>query len=86
MVAVGGLVSVVGAWILSIVLVVVAVSDVHLFVVDVIKSFDTADRRVFDRVLSCLGLPACLLDCDLRLMLVWVNHGHGMEVFVRGAR
>ena len=31
-------------------------SDVHLFVADVIKSFDTVDRRVLDRVLSSLGL------------------------------
>ena len=33
-------------------------SDVHLFVADVVKSFDTVDRGVFDRVLSSLGLPA----------------------------
>ena len=32
-------------------------SDVHLFVADVIKSFDTVDRRILDRVLSSLGLP-----------------------------
>ena len=32
-------------------------SDVHLFVADVIKSFDTVDRGVLDRVLSSLGLP-----------------------------
>ena len=32
-------------------------SDVHLFVADVIKSFDTADRSVLDGVLSRLGLP-----------------------------
>ena len=32
-------------------------SDVHLFVPDVIKSFDTVDRGVLDRVLSSLGLP-----------------------------
>ena len=34
-------------------------SDVHLFVADVIKSFDTVDRGVVDRVLSSLGLPSC---------------------------
>ena len=34
-------------------------SDVHLFVADVVKSFDTVDRSVLDRVLSSLGLPAC---------------------------
>ena len=33
-------------------------SDVHLFVADVVKSFDTVDRGVLDRVLSSLGLPA----------------------------
>ena len=32
-------------------------SEVHLFVADVIKSFDTVDRGVLDRVLSSLGLP-----------------------------
>ena len=32
-------------------------SDVHLFVADVFKSFDTVDRRILDRVLSSLGLP-----------------------------
>ena len=31
--------------------------DVHVFVADVIKSFDTVDRGILDRVLSCLGLP-----------------------------
>ena len=33
-------------------------SDVHLFVADVIKSFDTVDRGMLDKVLSSLGLPA----------------------------
>ena len=33
-------------------------SHVHLFVADVIKSFDTVDRRILDSVLSSLGLPA----------------------------
>ena len=32
-------------------------SDAHLFVADVIKSFDTVDRRLLDWVLSSLGLP-----------------------------
>ena len=36
-----------------------AESDVHLFVADVVKSFDTVDREIWDRVLSSLGLPAC---------------------------
>ena len=30
---------------------------VHLFVADVVKSFDTVDRGFLDRVLSSLGLP-----------------------------
>ena len=33
-------------------------SDVHLLVADAIKSFDTVDRGILDRVLSSLGLPA----------------------------
>ena len=33
-------------------------SDVHLFVADVVNSFDTVDRWILDRVLSSLGLPA----------------------------
>ena len=36
----------------------VADSDVHLFVADVIKSFDTVDRGILDNVLSSLGFPA----------------------------
>ena len=32
-------------------------SHVHLFVTGVIKSFDTVDRGIFDRVLCSLGLP-----------------------------
>ena len=32
-------------------------SHVHLFVADVVKSFDTVDRAILDRVLSSLGLP-----------------------------
>ena len=33
-------------------------SDIHLFVADVIISFDTVDRGILEKVLSCLGLPA----------------------------
>ena len=33
------------------------ISHLHLFVADVINSFDTVDRKILDRVLSCLGLP-----------------------------
>ena len=32
-------------------------SGIHLFVADVVKSFDTVDRSVLDLVLSSLGLP-----------------------------
>ena len=32
-------------------------SDVHIFVADVIKSFDTVDRGILDYILSRLGLP-----------------------------
>ena len=32
-------------------------SDIHLFVADVVKSFDTVDRSILDRVLSSMGLP-----------------------------
>ena len=34
-----------------------SVSHLHLFVADVVKSFDTVDRKILDRVLSSLGLP-----------------------------
>ena len=39
-------------------------SDIHLFVADVIKSFDTVDRGILDKVLSSLGLP------------VWFRHAY----------
>ena len=32
-------------------------SDVHIFVADVVKSFDTVDRGILDYILSQLGLP-----------------------------
>ena len=32
-------------------------SHLHLFVADVVKSFDTVDRNILDHVLSSLGLP-----------------------------
>ena len=38
-------------------------SDIHLFVADVVKSFDTVDRRILDRVLSSLGLPWLVSSC-----------------------
>ena len=38
-------------------------SHVHLFVADVIKSFDTVDRGILDCVLSSLGLPGWFQSC-----------------------
>ena len=35
-------------------------SDIHLFVADVIRSFDTVDRAILDMVLSSLGFAAGL--------------------------
>ena len=32
-------------------------SHLHLFVADVVKSIDTVDRKILDRVLNSLGLP-----------------------------
>ena len=34
--------------------------DFHIFVADVVKSFDTVDRDILDRALGRLGLPAWL--------------------------
>ena len=45
-------------------------SHVHLFVADVIKSFDTVERGILDRVLSSLGLPAWLRYAFLSTMLM----------------
>ena len=39
-------------------------TDVHLFVADVVKSFDAVDRGILDRVLCSLGLP------------VWFRHAY----------
>ena len=38
-------------------------SHVHLFVADVVKSFDTVDRGILDCVLSGLGLPGWFPSC-----------------------
>ena len=40
-------------------------SHVHLFVGDVMKSFDTVDRRILDRVLSSLGFAWLVSSCLL---------------------
>ena len=82
------------AWYLDIeeVLAGAADSHVHLFVTDVIKSFDTVDRGILDRVLCSLGLPGWLChayfeyrvsDCDLSWRLVLVSPGLVMEVLPR---
>ena len=39
-------------------------THVHIFVADVVKSFDTVDRGILDRVLGSLGLP-CLVPSRL---------------------
>ena len=33
--------------------------DFHIFVADIVKSFDTVDRDIPDCALRRLGLPAC---------------------------
>ena len=45
-------------------------SDVHLFVADVVKSFDTVERRILDRVLNSLGLLAGSVMPILSIMLM----------------
>ena len=45
-------------------------SHLHLFVADVIKSFDTVDRGILDRVLSSLGLPGWFSHAYFE------SHGH----------
>ena len=68
-------------------------SHVHLFVADVIKSFDTVDRGVLDAVLSSLGLPGWFrhayfeyhahVRLRLSLLLALVSLGLVMVVFPR---
>ena len=70
-------------------------SDVHLFVADVVKSFDTVDRGILERVLSSLGLPAWFrLDyfqyhANVRLRFKLAaglgSLGIGLEGFHKGA-
>ena len=69
--------------------------DVHLFVADVIKSFDMVDRGMLDKVLSSLGLPGWFRHAyseyhsHVRLLFKLaaglVNIGQGTGVFHRGA-
>ena len=62
-------------------------SDIHLFVADVIKSFDTFDRRILDRVLSSLGLLGwfrhAYFEYHAHWHLVLVSLGLVTEVFLR---
>ena len=67
-------------------------SDVRLFVADVVKSFDTVDWGILDRVLSSLGLPAwfrntssimLMLGCVLSLRLALGSLGLVMGVFLK---
>ena len=50
-------------------------SHVHIFVADVIKSFDTVDRGVLDAVLSSLGLPGWFRHAyfGYQSCLLWVS-------------
>ena len=58
-------------------------SDIHLYVPDVMKSFDTVDRGIQDRVLSSLGVAAwfrmpnmsftLMLGCGLNLRRALVS-------------
>ena len=63
-------------------------SHLHLFVADVMKSFDTVYRGILDRVLSSLGLlgwfrHAYLLGCGLSWHLVLVSLVLVTGVFLR---
>ena len=81
---------------LEVVLTGAADSHFHLFVADVIESFDTVDRVVLDKVLSSLGLPgwfrhACFeyhshVRLRFKLAAGLVSHGLEMVAFLRGAR
>ena len=58
----------VGAWfstVLDIEEVLAVDSHVHVFVAHVIKSFDTVEWGILDRVIGSLGLPAWFLACLL---------------------
>ena len=65
--------------------------EVHLFVADVIKSFDTIDQGILDKVLGQLGFgmpilsTTLMLGCALSLPQALVSLGLVMEGFLRGA-
>ena len=69
-------------------------SEVHLFVADVVKSFDTVDWGILDRVPSSLGLPGWMRTLDIMhgcgcvssLLWVWGSLGLEMKVSEKGAR
>ena len=50
--------------------------DINLFVVDVIKSFDTVDRGILDRVLSSLG---CLFGSVMHALSITPMSGCGLS-------
>ena len=67
-------------------------SHVHVFVADVLKSCDTVDRGILDRVLCLLGFGMRISSimhmyaCVLSLLLGLASLGPGMVVFLRVAR
>ena len=69
------------------VLVGAADSHVHIFVADVIKSFDTIDRSISDRVLCSLGLLGwfrhAYFEYHARVWLALASPGLVMGVFLR---
>ena len=70
-------------------------ADVHLFVADVVKFFDTVDRGVLDLVLSSLGCQVgsvmpilsimLMFGCGLNFLLVLVFFGLVMVGFLKAA-
>ena len=50
-------------------------SHLHLFVADVVKSFDTVDREILDRVLSSLGLPGWFRPCLFLSTMLMLGYG-----------
>ena len=58
-------------------------SHVHVFVADVVKSFDTVDRGVLDLVLGRLGLPVWFRRVILVIMLMFGLGSSLLVVLVR---
>ena len=61
-------------------------AHVHMFVADVVKSFDTVDRGILDRVLSGFGLLTWLKHACFEYHAHMVSLGLGMGVFHKDAR